>query len=531
MAKTIDQIKQEMIDYILALRSDIKIVDGDTQHDVAIAAPANEFYKYGLLLDFEDDTRNLDAFVQLIGDETFKNNFAVGLGFKQDGTQYTIADVNTLISTRLDAYVKDWNVTRNPGSASTGFVTVYLSDATPVSWNNAVIFTSQLGSTYAPASSVSNIIPNFSTATGQYYVTIPVVATDTGAASNAIAGSIRTMSPKPSTFNYCINDSAVNGGTDSEADLDLIDRARESWAARVNGSVGATERLAGQQTYVTDVYATDQDNEAEGVYLGSVCDVWVLFGSVDSQLVEEFIYWPGQSNNSNQEQFDFVLQNQPVIETFTPVIYLYDAATGLVESSLVLGATDSVTLVKDTNTFQGSVKAMDILRIKIALNTTTSARKMKVIYLKDNNPYKLQSVMDNLDNKMVGPSVLVKNAINTPLRVIVEIKVSFGYDVATVQAAVVSNLQIFFNGGTTSYGQQFAQKKIGEDIQHTDIGMVILRTAGVVSYDTDTFRVVNTLTADFSDPIVINSNQYATLYDVLFQFNSYNLANFTASSV
>ena len=41
--RSLSQIKSEMIDDIIGLRSDIKIVEGDTQHDVVIASPANAY--------------------------------------------------------------------------------------------------------------------------------------------------------------------------------------------------------------------------------------------------------------------------------------------------------------------------------------------------------------------------------------------------------------------------------------------------------------------------------------------------------
>jgi len=532
MSRTLEQIKQDMISTILSLRSDIKLVEGDTQHDVVVSAPAKEFYKYELLIEFENRTKNLDGFRQLLSDTTFKTNFANSLEFKSDGTAYTITDVNTLISNSLDAYIKDWNITRSPGSAATGFERVFLSNAATVSWNNSNIFTSSTGATYSPSSSVSNTVPNFSALTGQYYVDIPITANNTGAAGNAIAGTVKVMSPKPGTFSYCTNQAPINGGTDSETDADLIIRAQDVWSQRVNGNIGSVDRIAGAQSYVSDVFVTNEDNETENVFLGSVCDVWALFRSVDSELIEEYIYWPGIGTaDFALEQFDFVFKRQPVVSTFTPLIFKYDFATGLTETPIVVTSEEAISVVKDTNTFQGSVKAMDSLRLRLNLDTyETYARKLKVLYITDNNPRKLQNIMDNADNRMIGPSVLVKNAIPVPLRVIVEITVSFGYDVADVQSVIISNLQVFFNGGTTSYGVQFAQKKIGEDISNSDISALILRTDGVVSYNVNTFRVINTVTAAYVDPTIILANQYATLYDVQFQFNSYSLSNFTASA-
>lgn len=535
--RSLTQIKQELINDILALQSAVKIVEGDTQHDVVVASPANQFYKFEVLLEFERRTNNLDGFKQLIDDTTFKEQFAVVLGFKEDGTQYTTDDVDVLISTRLDAYVADWNITRSPGSQATGIVTVYLLDASPVSWNNGLTFTANNGSTYTPSSAVTNIVPSFSN--GVYFVTIPVIAVNVGTSSNAAASSIRTLSPKPTGFTSCINQTAIGGGNDSETDLDLINRAEAAWAKRGDGSVGALELLAGAQTYVDNVTAFDADIPEDDFYIGSTVDVVAQFGSVDSQLVEEFMYWPGDANNAAYEEFDFVFSQQPVVSSFLPIIYRYPVSSSSeADAQQIVNGTDLVdtnqtnviSVISDTGTYAGSVNAMDRVRLRTKLNTTAYQRKLRVLYLRDANPYKLQSVIDNNVNKLIGPPALVKNAVPVPLRVIVEPRISFGYDPATVQAAITSNLLIFFNGGTTSFGVQYARKDIGEDISHSAIADVILRTPGVASYDTDTFYVINTLTGDFRDPSVIKANQYAELLDVLFTFSTVNISNFTASA-
>ena len=527
--RSLEQIKTELVDDILELRSDIRIVAGDPQYDVVIASPANQFYRYEILLELEDRTRTLDEYQQLINDETFKEQVAEVLGFKQDGTAYTVDDINDLISARLDAYVSDWDITRNPGTAATGVVREYLTTADTVSWNDSTQFTSLSGITYNATSAISAIIPNFNSANGLYFVDIPVAASVTGSNTNAVASSITNVDPKPNSFSYCINENAVDGGTDQEGDLDLINRAEDVWAERVNGSKQAFERIADAETYVDDSLALDEDTEAEQVYIGSVCDVFTQFTSEDTELVEEIFYWPGESENASEEQFDFVPTNQPMLSTILPIIFKY-TTLGVEEQVVPDGDLIVVSIVPDTNTFSGSAKANDKLRIKTPLNTNEYQRRLRVLYNYDKNPFKLQSVFDDSEEKMVGPSVLVRKAVEVPIRVIVEVQISFGYTDFEVQTVITSNISVYFTGGITSFGRQYARKKIDEEISHSDIANIILRTEGVVSYDRDTFFVVNTVTGNLSDPTVINSNQYASLLDVLYEFSNANLSNFTATS-
>lgn len=531
MARTVEQIKAEMISDILALRDDIKIVEGDVQHDVVIAAPANQVYRLEVMQEFETRTTNLDDFESLIADDGFKTQMIEALGLKQDGTPYTAQDIDDLISERLTKYVQDFNVVRSEGTYATGFVTVYLSDASPMSWDTETEFTSKSGATYRATTSGSSVIPSFNTTKGLYYTVIPVQATDAGESSNATAGSVRDISPKPTNFSYCANETTLTGGSAIEGDLDLIERAREAWANRTNGSVGALERLAEAQSYVNDVLALAEDVPAEEIYLGSVCDLHTQFKSEDAQLVEHIFYWPGDASNSQREQFDFVLPSQPVIDTVDPVLFRYTILG--VEEQVTPdpnGVDPVISIVKDTNTYAGSVKAVDLLRITMTHNTANYQRKLKVLYVYDKRPYTLQAVIDDVNNRMVGPQALVRKAVPVPFRIIVEPVISFGYDAEVVKASVEANLQIFFDGGTTSYNKQFARKRLAEDIQHSDVGTVILRTPGIASYDTDTFRVINTFTGSVSDPSDLKSNEYAVLLDVQWVFSTFNLSNFTASS-
>ena len=523
--RSLAQIKQEIVNDILELRSDVRLVEGDTQYDVVVAAPARQFYRYEVILEFEDRTRNLTEFTNVINDETFKNTFAQVLGYNQDGTPITIADVNVLISARLDAYIQAWNITRSSGNKSTGQVTVYLTTNATVSWDTSTTFTSKQGTEYLATSALSNITPSLNTTLGLYFVTIPVESATTGADINSVAGAVVGVTPAFSNFSYCANASAIDGGTDSETDLDLINRASGVWASRGNGSKQYYDTIAEAESYVDDSLTLDEDIDSESIYLGSVCDSFIQFSSENSEMVTENFYWPGTASNPSAEQFTFTPSNQPMITTVTPIIFRYTLAGA---ESQITDAT--ITVTEDTNTFSGSVKANNIISIQMILDTSVYQRRVKVLYLYDTNPTMLQQLFDNSDNKLIGPSCLVRKASTVPVRVIAELQTAFGYTASEVETTVTSNISIYFNGGTTSFGRQYARKQIGQDINHTDISDIILRTAGVVSYDRDTFFVINTNTGELTDPISVLSNQYATLLDVLFEFSTYNLSNFDASA-
>jgi len=519
--RSLEQIKQELIDYILALRSDIKIVAGDTQHDVVVASPSNQFYRFEILLEFEDRTRNLNDFTNLINDEDFKTTLAEVLGTKQDGSAYTVDDINTWISERLDAYVDDFGITRSAGTAASGTIRLYLYDATPVSWSTSTEFTSKTTS-YLATSSITNIIPILDSTTGLYYVDVPVEASVTGSSGNAVVGAVTGMTTKPSNFSYCSNVSAISGGTDEETDLNLISRCQEVKTQRVGGSKAYLEGLAEEQTFVDDVITIDTDDPENDIYVGSVCDVFSQFTGEDLEVVEENIYWPGEADNPNEEIFTFVPKNQPLSENFTPTLFRYAVGSSTEVQIVPDGTNTIVEIVKDSGTFSGSTKAMDVVRVRLAHNTGTYKRVIKLLYGYDKQPYKLQNVFDIDTERLVGPLPLVRKAIEVPVKVVVEPSIAFGYDQTTVQDTITSNLECYFNGGTTSFGKQYARKGIGADISHSDISNIILRTAGVVSFDFDTFFVINTLTGDRNDPVVVTDNQYAILSEVAFTYETFN---------
>lgn len=530
--RSLSQIKQSIVDDILTLRSDVRMAEGDSQYDVVVNSPAQQFYRYEVLLELEDRTKNLGEFQDIINDESFKQEISEVLAFKQDGSAYTVSDVNTLISERLDAYVQDWT-SRLPGSKASGVVRVFLSDSSVVSWDNSTIFTSKNGSTYEPTSVVTDVIPNFDSTSGLYYVDIAVEATSVGTSANASANSITAMDPKPSTFSYCRNPAAVGGGSEEETDLDLINRVSEIKVRTTNGSKASYETLAESTDYVDDARAFDEDNPEEGLYLGSVCDVFTQFSNEDSELVEQIVYWPGLESSDTSQTHDFILNHQPPLTDVTPIVFKYTTA-GVEEQ--IVSDTDSssssyaeISFIEDSGTYSGSVKANNKLRLSLKLNTDNYQRKLKILYVYDKYSEKLQEVFNSEDNRMVGPEILVRKAEEVPIRVIVEPTIAFGYVEADVQSAIESNIAIFFNGGTTSFGRQYERKEIGDDIQHTDIGTVILRTEGVSSYDSDTFFVTNTITGSTSDPISIKDFEYGSLHDVVFDYSTFALSNFTAS--
>jgi uncharacterized phage protein gp47/JayE len=600
--KTLDQIKSEIMDDIVGINSNVRFVPGDSQYDVVVGATSPQFYRYEALLDFESRISSLSGFISVIGDDVYKQTLATAFGTKEDGTPYTLADINTLISTRLDAYVADWNMPRQLGSKASTVERVFLSNSSPLDWNIATNFTSQTGVTYNPVGSVPLVSPNFDVNSGKYYVDIPIISANPGVNGNASVGAITSMEPKPANFSSCTNLSVADGGSDQENDLDYIKRAQGAWVGRVNGGLGGLITQAELQSYVDSANTFDEDDVAEGITIGSVCDVETQFSAEDTQLVEDIQYWPGFGDDTVQE-FSFIVMNQPTVSNVTPTIFRYlsgteeqvvpgdyvlslasgsntsvttsklvdsgasfltdvvigsavvntsDNLTALVtavdsDSSLsldkdIFSATpknysvyvnqlNAVSLTADTSAFARSNKASDSVSIKMVLNDATYQRKLRIVYAFDKNPTKLQNVFNDPGTRMIGPIPLVKKAISIPIQITVEPQISFGADVPTVQADITNNLSIFFSGGTTSYGKQYARKGLGEEILHSDIEYVILRTPNVVSFDTDTFRVLNTVTLSLEDPSIILANQYATLYGVVFNFADFNLANFTANSI
>jgi hypothetical protein len=328
------------------------------------------------------------------------------------------------------------------------------------------------------------------------------------------------MATKPSNFSYCSNITSATGGGAKENDLDLIARWEEINTKRVGGSKNYLVALAEEQSYVDDTVTLDTDDPAQNIFVGSPCDLFVQFGSEDLQVVEENLYWTGESDNTSAEVFEFVSQNQPLSENFTPILFRY--LIGSTTELQITSAEATINIVKDSGTFNGSVKAMDKIRVNMAHDTGTYKRLIKMLYAFDKSAYKLQNVIDTDTERLVGPLPLVRNAVSVPISIVVEPSIAFGHDQTVVEDTITSNLEVYFNGGTTDYGKQFSRKGIGDDISHSDISNIILRTEGVVSFDFDTFFVLNTLTGDRNDPTIVLDNQYAVLSSVEFTYNTFN---------
>lgn len=198
----------------------IDLQDNTVEADVFLKAPA-------LLVDSEDKfqqfatrTATASAFRDLLDDTTFLNNNLPAI-FNVP----TIDQALALLSSLVDKFAKDYQITRNGGKLSQGAVTLIFSSAASVTVVAGTVF-----STTGNATTTKNFVSlqTFSgtpvLVAGVYQVVVPVQATAVGTDSNVPAHNIRVSQAGIAGLVAVDNVSDMTGGEDTESDKSVLDR-------------------------------------------------------------------------------------------------------------------------------------------------------------------------------------------------------------------------------------------------------------------------------------------------------------------
>ncbi|MGY6770154.1 baseplate J/gp47 family protein [Komagataeibacter sp. NFXK3] len=193
----------------------------------------------------------------------------------------------TSIGTDADSFVQDFGLTRLPGTAATGTVT--LTSFSPASQSATVA----VGVTVRTASSLVFTVvqdetnPAWSTSAGAYVrpagtasITVPVQCASTGATGNVAAGAICLLGTAISGIDTVTNTAALTNGSDGETDAALRTRFVSYINSRSKATVSAIENA------VTDVsadliYQVLENVDTSGAVLPGNVVVFVDDGSGD----------------------------------------------------------------------------------------------------------------------------------------------------------------------------------------------------------------------------------------------------------
>lgn len=465
--KTKEEVLANLRSIIEGLNVDITTADHSTVYDVFLSPVSQEIEKLYKLLDYVSKISSYDGLKSLLEmSDDDKIDLSEGFAPKSDGTAYTAAEVEAIISTDIENYASNYNITRDPGTKATGNVRFYRRDNSAMTIpTGTIVSTSGLSPIYfETTTSIVNETPSYDSSKGMYYVTASVRALLPGSDGNVGKTKINVISPPiPDIAITCSNPSDLSGGTDPESDSALLERTRGGWAvSNVNTVEGYINLMKENENVQDAIVIGPTDSEMERQLPGAI-DIWVA-ASENLVAVEQKITY-------HSSQDEYLLLNPPVTSISS---VKKDEDQSIVSSS-------KYSLSSDTGVNALSTEAQD----KISFSETLEDGKVYVItYYYDKIIFDLQSVFDLDANNVVDCDVLVKKGERILIDVVAEFTVF--PDQITKEAgiqAINSLLTVFFNGGTYSYATYFS-KKFGEDVVSSIVRELILSIRGIDRLET-----------------------------------------------
>lgn len=499
-----DDVVNTMLANIRGTGLNISTQPGEEVHSVLLTPMASEFSRSYVLLEYERNLQSLDGIEAMLNNTSFLDSLALAMGMSSEGTAYTREDAVAMVSKDLDNLASSWGKSRRGATTATGFVRFLKPDGRRVSIpDSTAVRTSTADYTeFRTVGTLTDAVPSQDTYTGLYYVEVPVVAQSTsGAKTNVSPGTITVLVGTIAGVTGCNNIDATEGGADAETNTSLISRLRDVWVGRnLNTLKGYESFVEGIGTVISAKVVGPGDDLMLRAPTGAV-DIWVI-DSADMTSANELIAF---STNVNT----YVLSKQPVLSVSTTTV----------------GGGDVVTFAQDSGELARSVRGNDSISVSPSTNYSSY-----VTYTYDRNIAELQKVMDSEDNKVLGCDLLIRKGYNVTCDVSLKVVEVVGYNLATVQSVVATDLTAFFNGGTASTGIVYSPRDIGTPIDVSDIISVITDAviegsvcvdrvvlgSFVVSTSCDAPSYVDAEYTSSSDQVLIEANQYARLGTVTF---------------
>ena len=342
-------IVEDFIRSVFRSSPQLRVEPGSTLRDTVIDPFSSEAERLRFILDFLNRSRSPTLLLQIddptssgtsvpVSRSPYKTALKQAFFLASDQTTQAVVDA------AFEAYAGNLGVTRRAGQQAHGEATFYVTRR-PTFSLNIPIGTVTLGGTVrfattrAAAIDFSRLASYYDPVSGWFRVTVPVRAIDAGPAGNIGAGQLRAVvTPLPGGLSVT-NSAAMFGGTSTESNLSLMERAQNRLAAVDSGTVRGYTQTAADVSGVVRVNviaAGDplmmRDLDAEGVHHGGKVDVWVQGTENIATVTDVFAF----SYTIRQDvQFEpvgdpanLVLRAvDPELSTENPIVEVLDAPT------------------------------------------------------------------------------------------------------------------------------------------------------------------------------------------------------------
>lgn len=481
--KSQEQILQEILnEIVIDSKTGLATYENSAVRDIFINPLRDQVYDTNIITDFVSRSGSINEMIQVVLTPSYIDSLRFALNLTYD-------QADAFISSVVDNLCSNFNIYRNTALKSRGYVRLYFKSSDILNITQPLQFSTQDGIAFQTKNSFINYVPSYDYASAAYIVDCSVESTIAGARTNVEIGSItQILTPYPN-LSRVSNITRTRFGTDIETNLELLVRTQNALVSRESSVVGGLlTRIRNYPGVLDAVIVKPGDAEAIRPEKNAL-DIYII---ADERIqMKEDIFnsqsaayaWERMNDEIDYEIYPvsttdgytyFKLLSQPAIEV---------SAVSIATTVGGVFSTISGDLVKDENSvYKYSVKGHDYVRIDNTLLTSPLCW-VKINYSYDRLYKDLQNLTNSYDNSGVGSDILYKKGQEKYVDISVKFSLVPGYSFEIVQGNIFYNLNRFFDGGQTTNGISYVLKKLGENVQKSDILNVILDTEGVDDVD------------------------------------------------
>lgn len=511
--KSLSTILQEVLSTANLLNTDLDIGTHSPFWDIAFSN-SQEFYRYTIYNEYLRKMMSLDAMQSLLTDTAFKEFLSMSLGVKDDGSEYSLEDINDYISADIDLLAQNVDLTRKAATNSSGYIRFYFREfaAVTIEKSTQVQTSDETPIIFQTVEKVLDRTPTYDSDLGLYYVEVGASSIETGIINNVGIGSINVLTVSNASVVKVSNPAAFSGGKDKESDSDFIDRIKLGYTGRELATSYGLEKFLLEYTALSDVYVVSPPNSSLVRCSAGAVDAYVRNTKNLYQFIDTFAY-----AGSGEAYVDILLTHHPV-DTISSVIYTPTAGLPTPITTYVLEKSY-------TSTYRNSTRANEYVRIT---GPPAGPGAIVVTYLYDYTFTIINSTLERPENEILALDLLVKRADEVAVNLNITLTLYGEYNTASGRDDFETRLNTgessFFNGGVFD-GERYNAKNISEDIDESDIVVMIGNMDEVDLIDLDNTSIEGILPDGTTrDPVtgrlVINDYEYAVLGTVTVTYTS-----------
>lgn len=392
----------------------------------------------------------------------------------------SIDTISAVLSRALEDIASNYGLTRRAAASSRGTV-LLLRSSVPIT-NIQIVSGKRV---FAPATNQEykitetlTITPSMMTYNSDLgYFTYPVTveSVNEGLITVAAVGQIIKVRDGITGITGVTNTQPVVGGRDIESDANFADRIKTVLSSNNIGTKSGYRLLILSENDVKDatVVGAGDPLMVRDIGDGGAIDIYIA-NPIPVSVTET-------TSSTNVSSNTFYPSRQPIIDDVSTIV-----VSGFAPSS--------VTINKDISVYAGSIRARDniVFDISIPIGTVTITYQVNDLVSRE------QVFIDDPTRKILGADLLIKEAILTPIDVIVRIATLSNYNSATIKTNVETVI--------TQYLSTF---NIGQSLEQSDIIRIITNVNGVdrvdlplIKFDKeDNSGVQNIITAEANEAL------------------------------